>query len=288
MNIAYPLQKSQDWLTQQWVIIWGRRIEPKEYQWLMGPFGELGTIDDEFVYQLAKKENLIVKREVKSKGLLTSINQLELSESDYKVLSEKVIDFYENTSNYNLDLNVKWNPFFRLFAILINKLFSNRINQLNIPTKNIKNSEKITSEIITLTDLNTNEVKYTIWYRTSEVTKRVIYSGVYSSCILSSGEACVKAVFPLPKGNATVIMRPSVGKNGELLLKSDGQKFGEPGFYFLLRDFKSRYWSQYIRSFKDYLKVGPNGSLLSAEQVLTLWNFQVLKFNYSISRKLLE
>jgi hypothetical protein len=44
MNLALTKQKFQDWFTQQWVILWGRRIDPSSHAWLMGPFGELNGI----------------------------------------------------------------------------------------------------------------------------------------------------------------------------------------------------------------------------------------------------
>lgn len=62
MNSAFRMQKFQDWFTQQWVIIWGRKINPAEYPWLIGPFGELNGIGENFIYQLAQKENLTVIR----------------------------------------------------------------------------------------------------------------------------------------------------------------------------------------------------------------------------------
>ena len=58
MNLAYRMQKFQDWFTQQWVIIWGRKFNPSENSWLIGPFGELDGIGETFIHQLAKKENL--------------------------------------------------------------------------------------------------------------------------------------------------------------------------------------------------------------------------------------
>ncbi|AEA45575.1 hypothetical protein [Fluviicola taffensis] len=282
MNLAYPKQNFIDWLTQQWVILRGQKIEPENVPWLIGPFGELGTIGDDFVIQLANTENLIIERNTTSHGLISPFTQLNFSDSQLNQLSEKVIDFYENTANYDLNLIVKWNPFFKFFGVIVNKLFSRRINQLNIPTKNLKQPENITSEIITLTDSKTKKVKYTIWFRTIESTGEVVYSGIYSTCKLPSGKMCVKAVFPLPKGNATVIMSTSVGHNGELILDASGEKFGDPGFYFLLNDSKGNFWSQYIRSFRDQLKVYTDNEKIVAEQTLTLWNRQVLRFNYEI------
>ena len=97
MALAYPKQKFQDWLTQQWVILTGREINPNDSSWLMGPFGNLNGIGENFIYQLAEKENLLIKRDSKSNGLLTSINQLNLSDTELSSLSSKVIDFYETT-----------------------------------------------------------------------------------------------------------------------------------------------------------------------------------------------
>lgn len=285
MGLAYPLQNFQDWFTQQWAIFWGKKIDPNDFPWLMGPFGNLRGIGDGFISQLAEKENLIIERDTKQKGLIPSIDMLHLPGIELAGLSQKVIAFYENTTNYSLCFTVKWNPFFKLFGVLVNKLFSNRINQLNIPTENIKNAEPIESEIIRLLDPKSEKAKYTIWLRKNKSNGQVIYSGVYGTCKLPSGKTCVKAVFPLPKGNATVIMSPDVGKNGELILDSSGEKFGEAGFYFLLNDSKGRYWSQYIRSFRDRLTVGVENDQLFAEQVLTLWRRRVLTFNYKIDLK---
>lgn len=285
MKLAYTMQKFQDWFTQQWVIIWGRKINPSENVWLIGPFGELNGIGEKFIYQLAKKENLTIVRDSNSKGLLDSISNLNLSENEIKKLSIKVIDFYEKTATYKLQFNVKWNPMFKMLGYLVNRLFSQRINQLNIPTHNTQSSENLTSEIIELISKNTNEVKYTIWLRKFQSTGKVVYSGIYTTCMLPSGITCIKAIFPLPKGNATVIMKPSVGAKNELILDSSGKKFGDAGFYFLLNDSKGNFWSQYIKSFTDTLIVNDENERLSAKQTLKLWNLKVATFEYEMVKK---
>lgn len=276
------MQKFQDWVTQQWVIFRGRKILPEDFPWLMGPFGNLDAIGEDFIIQFAEKENLIIGKNSVSKGIIPSLKKLNLSESEFSYLSKNVIDFYENTENYNLNFSVKWNPFFKIFGILITKLFSNRINQLNIPTKNIADSQSLKSEIINLIDPKTNDIKYTFWFRSIKSSGQVIYSGVYGICNLPNGKTCVKAVFPLPNGNATVLMNPSVRENGELILDSSGEKFGDAGFYFLLKDSKNEYWSQFISSFRDKLIIGSQNEVIIAEQTLTLWHLKVLTFNYKI------
>ncbi|MBK9801278.1 MAG: hypothetical protein IPP56_16670 [Bacteroidetes bacterium] len=284
MNTAYGMQKIQDWLTQQWIILWGRKINPAEHLWLIGPFGELNGIGEEFIYQLASNENLTIVRNATSKGLLQSISDLNLNEKENKKLSRKVIDFYEKTADYNLQLNVHWNPLFKLFGYIVNRLFSQRINQLNIPTENVEESENLISEIIELLSKDNEELKYTIWLRKFQSTGKVIYSGIYTTCILATGTTCIKAIFPLPKGNATVILKPIVGDKNELILESSGLKFGEAGFYFLLNDSKGNYWSQYIKAFTDKLIVKEEQGNLTARQTLKLWNLTVAKFEYNINK----
>ncbi len=285
MRFAYPMQKFQDWVTQQWVILRGRKIKAEDFPWLMGPFGNLDAIGKDFIHQFAKKENLIIRINSNTKGIIPSMLKLNLSETEFSNLSKNVIAFYEKTENYNLDFSVKWHPFFKFFGILINKLFSNRINQLNIPIKNIADSETLKSEIINLIDPKSNEIKYTFWFRSIESSGQVIYSGVYGISNLPSGKTCVKAVFPLPNGNATVFMIPTVRENGELILDSSGKKFGDAGFYFLLKDSRGEYWSKFIRSFRDRLIINSENDLISAEQTLTLWHIKVLTFYYKIKLK---
>ncbi|HYF03892.1 MAG TPA: hypothetical protein VEC36_10980 [Patescibacteria group bacterium] len=285
MGLAYPNQKFQDWFTQQWAMLWGKKIAPEDFPWLIAPFGNLDGIGSDFINQLAEKEGLVIDRDKESRGLISSIDMLHLSDIELSSLSQKVIDFYENTSLYDLNLTVQWNPFFKVFGVVVNKLFSNRINQLNIPAKNVKNAESVKSEIILLIDPISHQVQYTIWLRTNKSNNQVIYSGIYGTCTLPSGKTCVKAVFPLPKGNATVIMNPRVGPNSELILESSGKKFGDAGFYFLLHDSQGNYWSQFIRSFRDRLVIRQENDILSAEQTVTLWHLKVLKFKYRIKQK---
>lgn len=284
MGIARKNQSIQDWITQQWVILFGKKIDNSKYNWLLGPFGETHGIGMKFVEQLAKDENLVIDSQRKDKGLLDSIKHLRLSDTDFQRLSPNVIDFYENTSNYELLLKAKWNPIFKVFGSLVRMIFSNRIEQLNVPIQNLENGSGLTNEIIKLLDSKTNEVKRTIWLRALKSTGQVVYSGVYETCSLPNKGTCIKAVFPLPNGNATVILSTKVGEKGELILNSSGQNIGDSGFYFLLRDSKGQLWTKFIKSFKDKLVVSSENDKIKAIQTLTLWNLKVLKFEYEIKK----
>ncbi|PCJ58589.1 MAG: hypothetical protein COA79_12570 [Planctomycetota bacterium] len=283
MNFAYPSQRFQDWISQQWCIWRGKKIDPDQTDWLMGPFGNTDSIADDFFSKLALDENLEIKRNVKDGGILSSINDLELSDPEYKRLSPNISSFYENTSLYDLDLSIKWNPFYRIFGGLINYLYSNRLKQLNLPLDQSEVSAGINSEVITLSEPKTGNIKYTIWYRTLKSNGRVLYSGIYTTCRIPSGKVCIKVIFPLPRGNATIIMSPTVGPNGELFLMSSGKKYGDPGFYFLLNDSKGGHWAQYVHSFRENLNVFVDESgTLRAKHSITLWKQRVLDIYYKM------
>lgn len=286
MNLAYPSQKIQDWFTQQWVIIRGKKINKTDENWLEGPFGNLNGIREDFIYQLAEKKRLIILRNHSNQGLLNSFKDLKLPKDELDIISKEIVAFYENTSNYELHFKVNWNPFFRFFGKLVQVLFSKRINQLNLPLKNSYEKETLKSEIIQLLDPETKQIKYTIWLRKTIDSNVVVYSGVYGTCKLPDGKTCVKAIFPLPKGNATVILNPIVTQDGKFILESKGKKFGEAGFYFLLVDSKGQNWAQYIKSFRDCLLIKENNTDIEAIQTLSLWNFKVLELEYKIKKKI--
>ena len=278
-------QRLQDWFTQRWVMAGGRKLNPQTTPWLIGPFGKVGDVGEQFIYRLAKEEQLSVQRTCVNTGLLPSIKALGLSPTQEAQISPIVVDFYERTSSYNLSMSLRWNPLFIGFGFLVNTLFSNRLKQLYIPTNTkIKNSP-LTSEIIQLITPETKEVRYTFWLRTLASCDRIIFSGVYGSCQLPSGATAVKAVFPLPNGNATVLMNPQVGQKGELTLNSSGTSWGDAGFYFLLQDAQNQYWAKFIASFKDKLTVRPHTTGLLAQQRLKLWGLPVLSIVYQIKLK---
>ena len=286
VRFAYPSQRIQDWLSQQWCIWRGRRFDPQADAWLAGPYGQVDAIGDAFIDGLATAEGLVVQRNVREAGLLQSIDALGLGHAERRRLQPGIAEFYQQTSRYALALRFGWNPFFQSGGWLINVLFGDRLKQLNFPLDQREFASGIHSEVITLSDPHTNQTKRTIWYRTVRSTGRVLYAGIYTTCCLPSGEHCVKVIFPLPRGNATVIMRPQVDADGRLRLVSAGERFGDPGFYFLLSDSRGGHWAQYIRSFRECLTVAaPDDGHIRAHHTISLWRQPVVRIRYQARRR---
>lgn len=277
----------QDKITQIWVKTTGRKINPEEYKWLIGPIGNTDIIKDKFIYELAKKENLEIIKNKPNFGLLERIEQIGISDQDKSRLNNKVIDFYENTSNYDIELWSEWKGIFKPFGKLLYLIFSKRLQQLNLPLNSIDTAKGMKSEIIKLKTRNTNETKWTIWYRIIKSTKNVIYSGIYTTCENPNYEKpLLKVIFPLPNGNASVLMTKKVEKDGSLLLCSDGKKFGENGFYFTLTNEKGEYWARFVKSMHEYIRVYVDEeNVLRADHNLNFYGIRFLDLHYKMNNK---
>lgn len=274
-----------DWLTQAWVKISGRKVNPAEAGWLIGPHGDTRLIKDHFINALATSENLEVSKNNPNDGLLATIESFGLSDQEAAKLNPRIIDFYERTSRYNFEAWSQWRWFFYPFGWLVNRLFSKRLQQLNLPLSPLDASLGIKSNILKLNNPRTDNTDYTIWYRTLKSSQDVIYAGIYTTCYLPKiDQQCLKVIFPLPNGNATVIMSINVLADGSLDLRSNGSAFGEPGFYFLLTDGNGNYWSRYLKSMHENIHVYEDSEgVLRTDHNLYLWGRQFLKLHYRIN-----
>ncbi|MFT7033064.1 MAG: hypothetical protein ACJA2S_001565, partial [Cyclobacteriaceae bacterium] len=163
--------------------------------------------------------------------------------------------------------------------------FSKRLQQLNLPLNPMDASKGLNSQIIKLK--NGTETKWTIWFRTLKFNNRVIYSGVYTHCLLPKYQTpLLKVIFPLPNGNASVVMTKKVENDGSLLLSSDGRTFGENGFYFTLTDHKGKYWAKYVKSMHEWIRVYVDSdNILRADHTLNFYGMRFLTLHYKMRSK---
>ena len=108
MAFAYPSQRLQDWLSQQWVIALGRRIEPAALPWLTGPYGMVDTIADSYLPHLAANEGLELQRAVDDAGLFLSVDELGLEADARRRLHPDIAELYERTTDFELEMWVMW------------------------------------------------------------------------------------------------------------------------------------------------------------------------------------
>jgi hypothetical protein len=277
----------QDSITQIWVKLTGRKVNSRDHNWLFGPIGDSDIIKDKFIDSLAKKEDLNIVRNEPNSGLLEKIEDIGIDDTEKKKINSEVIHFYENTSDYNFQVWSEWKGIFKPFGWLLSVIFSKRLQQLNLPLRSIDMAKGLESNIIKLKSKSDSKTKWTIWYRTIKSTKDVIYSGVYTNCLNPNySKPLLKVIFPLPNGNASVIMTERIESDGSLVLSSDGRKFGDNGFYFFLTNGKGEYWARFVKSMHEWIKVYVDEeNTLRADHNLNFYGFRFLNLHYKMDRK---
>jgi hypothetical protein len=207
----------------------GRRYTPREVTWLLGPTGG-STIGDRPYEETARAEHLSIERLATTGGLLPDFTVLASASFDPGRVDPRIRDFYEHTARYRLDT---WATTYfpaRIALWLLVTTISRRVQQLDLPLDGLDTARGITSEIILLRD-SSGAVRYTGWFRRRLHDGRVLYTGFYMTQRIPADEVtCVKAVFPMPDGNATVVLRP-VNDGTGFRLTSVGTGFGDAGFY---------------------------------------------------------
>ncbi|WP_146088653.1 hypothetical protein [Neolewinella xylanilytica] len=246
----------------------------------------LELIADRFIWQLAKDEGLERVDSEPGAGLLESIQYPGLTEPERERINGEVANFYEHTTDYNFEVWSDWNPFFRPFAWLLNRIFSRCLQQLNLPLNPLDTAKGLRSRVIKLRDPVSRATRYPIWYRIIKGSGDVIYSGIYTACAHPRyGHPLLKVIFPLPKGSASVVMDRSVEADGSLLQRSDGRYFGENGFYFTLTDGQGKWWAKFLRAMHEWIRVYEDGEgALRADHHLRFFGFRLMELHYRLVR----
>lgn len=276
-----------DWVTQQWVRLTGQRVELTENHWLDGPIGSADKIGENYFPEIAATYGLDIRIDRKRSGLFESLDLLNSHSFHSDDIQGEVREFYERTSDYELDVWAEWSGFFRPFGRLLAYIFSRRLQQLNLPLSSLETSRGMSSRIIELVEPSSGMVKLVGWLRTLIGTGNVLYAGSYSVCKVPGFDGnCVKIVFPLPNGNATVIMRPEKQSDGTMKIVSSGQRFGDPGFYLLVRNANGTVTARYVRGMRETIHVyAAEGGSARADHILTLFNVVFLRLHYRMTKK---
>ena len=272
-----------DWSTQRWVELTGRRVTLAQCPWLDGPAGNPAGIGRDFFDRYTSANALRAERAAGG-GLIPDFSVLNSNAFNTGRISPAVVHFYQRTSEYELDAWSQWCGAFRPFGAALAFLFSRRLQQMNVPLSGLDTSRGMTSNVIPVVRESDGTAVFTAWVRELIGTGDVIYAGAYSTCRVPGFDGrCVRVVFPLPNGNAIVIMRPIAHSDGSLTLISSGERFGDPGFYFTVHEQDGTMHARYLRSFRETIHVYgvPEGGV-RADHVLTLWGLTFLRLHYRL------
>ena len=273
-----------------WVIyglcqLFGRTRRRCDVPWQDGPVGG-ALIGDAPYRDVAAAEGLTVERRADDGGLVPDWTSLECDGFDPAQTHPLVREFYEHTTEFAMDV---WSRTYfpsNIGLFLLVTTISRQVNQLNFPLSPLETAYGMNSEIIMLRRAD-GSVRYTGWFRTLGEEARVLYTGFYMvGDTPNEPGPCVKVVFPMPRGNATVLLRPELGEGGSLILESSGRRFGDSGFYRIhVRDAERiRVW--HIRSLKErfHVYVDPRG-VLRCDHTVRFLGLPVVRLHYKIVRR---
>jgi hypothetical protein len=269
-----------DWTTQRWVQATGRVVDLGRETWLRGPSAPPEGVGASYFTALAEARGMTLSEDPGG-GLLPDFAALRGPGFDPGAIQPEVVDFYERTARYRLNLWSEWSPGFRPFGRLVDAIFASRLRQLQLPQSPLDTSRGVTS---TLLRLDGGGDTLTAWLRRRVPSGDVIYAGFYSveRPPLAPGP-CVKVVFPLPNGSASVFLTPVARPDGSLELVSRGRELGGPGFYFVVvRDGRTA-WVRHVPAFTERIHVyADERRELHTDHVLRLWGRTFLRLHYAM------
>jgi hypothetical protein len=263
----------------------GRTVRESSVPWLSGPNGA-DYIGDKPYEEVAAREHLALVRRSERGGLVPDVGALSGPAFRAERLRPEVRHFYEHTALYRMDV---WSETFfpgNIGLWLLVTTISRKVNQLNFPLRALATAKGMDSEIVLLEDRN-GSIRYTGWYRSLVDTGRTIYTGFYMTArVPLAANPCVKVVFPMPSGNATVILQPSLDEQGDLRLSSKGAGFGDAGFYRVRKLGEDRLLVWRVRSLHEEFRVYVDtANVLRCDHSVRFLGMPVLHLHYRIERR---
>src|SRR5690349_17260391 len=222
--------------TQAWVRATGCRVRFDEHSWLDGPVGDPAVIGDAW---LERERHHLAARLDDGTRLLASFDALASDHFDPSALRPEVVDFYERTAQYRLQVWAQWSPAALPFGWLLSAVFARRLQQLTLPLRPLDVAYGMDSRVLAF---RRDEAQVAAaWLRTLRSTGQTVYSGCYSIAALpDSTTPSIKVAFPLPNGRLSIFLRPSVDGDGALVLTSPLAPFGDDGAYLVVCDADER------------------------------------------------
>ncbi len=267
-------------LINTWIATTGRKRSLADDTWLKGPTGG-EQIGSSFYQTYAQEAGLQTFAEADA-GLLADFRQvIAPNDPNRERLKDSIIHFYEHTAAYKLEVWSQWFRPMRFFARTLVGLVSTKMDQLNIPLNPLETSRGMSNEVIRLVPPGSAVQEAACWLRTSIQNGKVVYAGFYAPAQLK-GIPMLRVVFPLPSGNATVLLRTEVQPDGSVKLLSDGKRYGDAGYYRLRKSGAGYVRVKYI-PIKESIHVFEDAEgILRTDHLFWFLGFKLLHLHYKI------
>lgn len=271
-----------DRATQTWVRATGQRVLIADHPWLSGPVGDPPDVGDAWFQVEADRLHGELRE---GGGLVPNFRSLGGEGFDPGLVAAPIVDFYENTSRWRLEVWSQWSPVAWPFGWVLSAVFSRRLHQLSLPLRPLETARGIYSRVLTVVDRSGGHLG-SAWVRTLRATGQTIYSGWYGTTVLPGAtRPSIRVVFPLPNGSVSVLLRPDNGDAGALRLSSPLGKFGDNGAYLLVLAADKRHaWVRRAPLVERFDLYVDDEGVLRADHLLDLWTVPVIRLHYRLER----
>ena len=100
-----------DWTTRQWVKATGRKVDLREHPWLRAPSAHVDGLAGDWVEAEAERSGALVVTSPNT-GLLPDFSILDSEDFKSTELRKEIVDFYQHTSRWELEVWVQWSRLF--------------------------------------------------------------------------------------------------------------------------------------------------------------------------------
>jgi hypothetical protein len=269
-----------DRVTQSWVRLTGREVRFDKHPWLRGPVGDPERIADEWV---AREAQRLGGSLVEGGGLLGSLTLLAGEEFDPSLLAGPVVDFYQNTARWRLEMWSQWCPAAWPFGWLLSAVFARRLQQLALPLRPLDVAQGMDSRVVGVRGPDGAQLG-AAWLRNLRSTGQLVYSGWYGvATVPHRRDPSIRVVFPLPNGSITIFLRPEVGPNGSLILASPLGRFGDDGAYLIVTQPDGHgAWTRRVPLAERFVVWIDDEGILRTDHALDLWRIPVIRLHYRL------
>lgn len=253
-------------------------------RWLDGPVGAPDRVGDDWIDQHATRVGATAMVD-RPQGLLPDVGALAGPGFGANRVSPTIVDFYERTSEWTLDVWSRWSRWAEPGGRLLDALFAQRLRQLSLPVDPLAVAHGIDSRVVALAGPDGRHLG-TAWQRTVRATGATVFGGFYGTATTPRAtRPSIRVVFPLPNGSLTVFLRPDATPDGGLVLTSGPGGFGDDGAYLVVRPGAGPSgWARRVPLHERFaLSTGADG-VLRCDHQLHLGRRDVLRLHYRLHR----
>lgn len=279
-----PLVRLLDPLSRAWWRAVGRPVDlDGEHTWLDAPMSEGSRVEESWLAVYADRLGAEV-REPTEAGLVASLGELDGPGFAAAALDPAVRDFYERTTAWRMEVWTGWSPWAWPGGEAISRLFSKRVGQLALPMRPLDVARGMDSRITLVVGRDGRQLGAG-WLRALRGTGETVYSGCYGIRTLPGADRpSVHVAFPLDHGNVQVFLRPEVGDDGSLWLRSPPGGFGADGAYVVVRHGGRTYAARVPlhEAFHVYADRTDADRVLRTDHDLRLWSAPAVRLHYRL------